>query len=77
EEIIRITKVLCSLGIGLYDMVVLDRKMSKMNPIYLHKGLKIYEKVRICILSYLQKKNRDFNRNIFKRLKVNWYTTPC
>jgi hypothetical protein len=40
EEIIRITKVLCSLGIGLYDMVVLDRKMSKMNPIYLHKGFK-------------------------------------
>ncbi len=37
---------------GLFDMVVLDKKMSKINPVYLHKRLKkIDEKVRICILS--------------------------
>jgi DNA-binding response OmpR family regulator len=37
---------------GLFDMVVLDKKMSKMNPIYLHKKFKkIDEEVRICILS--------------------------
>jgi hypothetical protein len=33
-------------------MVVLDKKMSKMNPVYLHKKFKkIDEEVRICILS--------------------------
>jgi DNA-binding response OmpR family regulator len=37
---------------GLYAMVVLDKKMSKMNPVYLHKQFKkIDEEVRICILS--------------------------
>jgi DNA-binding response OmpR family regulator len=37
---------------GLYDTVVLDRKMLKMNPVYLHKKFKkIDEEVRICILS--------------------------
>jgi DNA-binding response OmpR family regulator len=37
---------------GLYAMVVLDKKMSKMNPVYLHKKFKeIDEEVRICILS--------------------------
>ena len=37
---------------GLFDMVVLDKKMSKMNPVHLHKKLKkIDEEVRICILS--------------------------
>ena len=37
---------------GLFDMVVLDKKMSKMNPVYLHKKFKkIDEEVRICILS--------------------------
>jgi len=37
---------------GLFDMVVLDKKMSKMNPVYLHKKFKkIDDKVRICILS--------------------------
>ena len=37
---------------GLYVMVVLEKKMSKMNPVYLHKKFKeIDEKVRICILS--------------------------
>ena len=36
---------------GLFDMVVLDKKMSKINPVYLHKSKKIDEKVRICILS--------------------------
>jgi DNA-binding response OmpR family regulator len=36
----------------LFDMVVLDKKMSKMNPVYLHKKFKkIDEEVRICILS--------------------------
>jgi hypothetical protein len=33
-------------------MVVLEKKMSKMNPVYLHKKFKkIDEEVRICILS--------------------------
>jgi DNA-binding response OmpR family regulator len=37
---------------GLFDMVVLDKKMSKMNPVYLRKKFeKIDEEVRICILS--------------------------
>jgi DNA-binding response OmpR family regulator len=37
---------------GLYDMVVLEKKMSKMNPVYVHKKFKEKdEKVRICILS--------------------------
>jgi DNA-binding response OmpR family regulator len=37
---------------GLYDTVVLDRKMLKMNPVYLHKKFKkIDEEVRTCILS--------------------------
>ena len=37
---------------GLYAMVVLEKKMSKMNPVYLHKKFKkIDEEVRICILS--------------------------
>jgi DNA-binding response OmpR family regulator len=37
---------------GLYTMVVLEKKMSKMNPVYLHKKFKkIDEEVRICILS--------------------------
>ena len=37
---------------GLYAMVVLEKKMSKMNPVYLHKRFKeIDEEVRICILS--------------------------
>jgi DNA-binding response OmpR family regulator len=37
---------------GLFDTVVLDKKMSKTNPVYLHKGFKkIDDKVRICILS--------------------------
>jgi DNA-binding response OmpR family regulator len=37
---------------GLFDMVVLDKKMSKLNPVYLHKRFKkIDEEVRICILS--------------------------
>ena len=39
-------------GAGLYAMVVLEKKMSKMNPVYLHKMFKkIDEGVRICILS--------------------------
>jgi DNA-binding response OmpR family regulator len=39
-------------GVGLFDMVVLDKKMSKMNPVYLHKKFKeIDEEARICILS--------------------------
>ena len=37
---------------GLYAMIVLEKKMSKMNPVYLHKRFKeIDEEVRICILS--------------------------
>ena len=37
---------------GLYAMVVLEKKMSKMNPVYLHNKFKeIDEEVRICILS--------------------------
>jgi DNA-binding response OmpR family regulator len=37
---------------GLYVMVVLEKKMSKMNPVYLHKKFKEIDKeVRICILS--------------------------
>ncbi|MGC1928680.1 MAG: response regulator [Candidatus Nitrosopolaris sp.] len=37
---------------GLFNMVVLDKKMSKMNPVYLHKKFKnIDEDVRIYILS--------------------------
>jgi DNA-binding response OmpR family regulator len=37
---------------GLYAMVVLEKKMSKMNPVYLHMKFKeIDEEVRICILS--------------------------
>ena len=37
---------------GLYAMVVLEKKMSKMNPVHLHKMFKeIDEEVRICILS--------------------------
>src|SRR5215467_8142578 len=37
---------------GLYAMIVLEKKMSKMNPVYLHKRFKeIDEGVRICILS--------------------------
>jgi DNA-binding response OmpR family regulator len=37
---------------GLYSMVVLEKRMSKMNPVYLHKKFKkIDEEVRICILS--------------------------
>jgi two-component SAPR family response regulator len=36
---------------GLFDMVVLDKRMTKMNAIDLHKKLKkIDDKVRICIL---------------------------
>ena len=36
---------------GLFDMVVLDKRMSKMNAVDLHKKLKkIDDKVRICIL---------------------------
>jgi PleD family two-component response regulator len=36
---------------GLFNMVVLEKKMSKMNPVYLHKKFKkIDEDVRICIL---------------------------
>ena len=36
---------------GLFDMVVLDKKMSKMNPVHLHKKFKkIDDEVRICIL---------------------------
>lgn len=36
---------------GMYDMVVLDKKMSKVNAIDLHKKFKkIDPKVRICIL---------------------------
>jgi DNA-binding response OmpR family regulator len=41
-----------NLRAGLYAMVVLEKKMSKMNPVYLHKRFKeIDEEVRICILS--------------------------
>jgi DNA-binding response OmpR family regulator len=41
-----------NLRVGLFEMVVLDKKMSKMNPVYLHKKFKkIDEEVRICILS--------------------------
>ena len=37
---------------GLFDMVVLDKRMSKMNLVDLHsKFKKIDDKVRICILS--------------------------
>src|SRR5215467_10953766 len=37
--------------VGLYAMIVLEQKMSKMNPVYLHKRFKeIDEGVRICIL---------------------------
>jgi DNA-binding response OmpR family regulator len=37
---------------GLYAMVVLEKKLSKMNPVYLHKKFKkIDDGVRICILS--------------------------
>jgi len=37
---------------GLFNMIVLDKNMSKMNPVYLHKKFKkIDEEVRICILS--------------------------
>jgi DNA-binding response OmpR family regulator len=37
---------------GLYDMVVLDKKMSKMKPVYLQKKFKKIDKeIRICILS--------------------------
>jgi DNA-binding response OmpR family regulator len=37
---------------GLFKMVVLDKNMSKINPVYLHKKFKeIDEEVRICILS--------------------------
>jgi DNA-binding response OmpR family regulator len=37
---------------GLFNMVVLDKNMSKINPVYLHKKFKeIDEEVRICILS--------------------------
>src|SRR5215472_9622446 len=37
---------------GLYAMIVLEKKMSKMNPVYLQKKFKeIDEGVRICILS--------------------------
>lgn len=36
---------------GLFDMVVLDQKMSKINAIELHREFKkIDHKVRICIL---------------------------
>jgi DNA-binding response OmpR family regulator len=36
---------------GLFDMVVLDKRMSKMNAVDLHKKIKkIDDKVRICIL---------------------------
>ena len=36
---------------GIYDMVVLDKKMSKVNAIDLHKQFKkIDNKIRICIL---------------------------
>ena len=36
---------------GLFDMVVLDKRMSKMNAVDLHKKFKkIDDKVRICIL---------------------------
>lgn len=36
---------------GLFDMVVLDKRMSKMNAVDLNKKLKkIDDKVRICIL---------------------------
>jgi DNA-binding NtrC family response regulator len=38
-------------SMGMYDMVVLDKKMSKVNAIDLHKKFKkIDPKVRICIL---------------------------
>jgi DNA-binding response OmpR family regulator len=37
---------------GLFDMVVLDKRMRKMNSVDLHnKFKKIDDKVRICILS--------------------------
>jgi len=37
---------------GWYAMIVLEKKMSKMNPVYLHKKFKEIDKeVRICILS--------------------------
>ncbi|MFZ0510775.1 MAG: response regulator [Candidatus Nitrosopolaris sp.] len=37
---------------GLFDMVVLDKRMSKMNSVDLHRTFqKIDDKVRICILS--------------------------
>ena len=37
---------------GLFDMVVLDKRMRKMNSVDLHNKLKkIDDKVRVCILS--------------------------
>ncbi|MGA9151974.1 MAG: hypothetical protein WBZ36_15455 [Candidatus Nitrosopolaris sp.] len=36
---------------GLFDMVVIDKKMSKMKLVDLHRNKKIDDKVRICILS--------------------------
>ncbi|MFY9869416.1 MAG: response regulator [Candidatus Nitrosopolaris sp.] len=37
---------------GLFDMVVIDKRMSKMKLVYLHSSFKkIDDKVRICILS--------------------------
>ena len=37
---------------GLFDMVVLDKRMRKMNSVDLHnKFKKIDDKVRVCILS--------------------------
>lgn len=40
---------------GMYNMVVLDKKMSRMNAIDLHKQFKrIDHKVRICILGSVE-----------------------
>ena len=39
-------------GAGLFDMVVLDKRMRKMNSVDLHnKFKKIDDKIRVCILS--------------------------
>jgi DNA-binding response OmpR family regulator len=59
---------------GMYDMIILDIKMPKMNGFELYKQIKkIDDKVKVCFLTAGEMDYEQFRRELFPALNENCY----
>jgi DNA-binding response OmpR family regulator len=59
---------------GMYDMIILDIKMPKMNGFELYKQIKkIDDKVKVCFLTAGEMDYEQFRKELFPALNENCY----